>query len=106
MSELVDQEQKLVDQQEEKEHPEEEQQEKRRERPVPHPSEGYLLKLKHSPSTMSSWNKRYFKVDPQNETLSYFNTEKDAYSCNSTPRKVFKLSHISKVFIFHCHSRI
>lgn len=71
--------------------------EQRRERPVAHPSEGYLLKLKHAPSTFSSWNKRYFKVDPQNEILSYFNTEKDAYKYNATPRKVFKLGHISKV---------
>ena len=68
-----------------------------RERPVPPDIEGYLLKLKHKPSTFSSWNKRYFKVNPEAETLVYFNSEKDATSNAGMPSKVFKLSHIAKV---------
>lgn len=70
-----------------------------RERPVPHEIEGYLLKLKHKPSTFSSWNKRYFKVDPATETLSYFDNEKDASLDTVPPCKVFKLGHVAKVII-------
>jgi len=68
-----------------------------RERPVLVKIEGTLLKLKHKPSTFSSWKKRYFRVYPEDETLRYFNTEKEASAENAKPLKVFEVGHILKV---------
>lgn len=63
-----------------------------RTRPVPALVEGYLDKLKHKPSSISSWNRRFFKVDPSSESLLYYKSEKA-----TAPLKVFKLKNILKV---------
>ena len=66
-------------------------------RPVCHEMEGYLYKLKHKPSTFSSWNKRYFKIEPNNETLCYYENEKESTEGVKKALKVFELGHILKV---------
>jgi hypothetical protein len=64
--------------------------------------EGSLLKLKHKPATFSSWKKRYFRVNPTDETLCYYESEKEAQAQAGegkevVPRKSFEVGHILKV---------
>lgn len=44
-------------------------------KPTPPDVDGYLLKLKHKQSLLGSWNRRYFRVNAEEETLEYFRTK-------------------------------
>ena len=61
-------------------------------KPIPTLTEGFLYKLKHKPSNFGSWNRRYFKIDPIENTFKYYksNTSSDIRHC-------FQMSEISAV---------
>ncbi len=52
-------------------------------KPIPTLTEGFLFKLKHKPSSFGSWNKRFFKIDPIENTFKYYlsNTSSDIKHC-------------------------
>ena len=57
--------------------------------------EGYLNKLKHKSSYFGSWTNRYFKVDPQRNTLDYYSS-----SSNRTPKHTINLHTLTGIQVF------
>lgn len=61
-------------------------------KPIPTLTEGYLFKLKHKPSNFGSWNKRFFKIDPIENTFKYYKS-----SGSSDVKHCFQMSEITAV---------
>ena len=61
-------------------------------KPIPTLTEGYLFKLKHKPSNFGSWNKRFFKIDPIENTFKYYKS-----SGSSDVKHCFQMSEIAAV---------
>lgn len=54
--------------------------------------EGNLFKLKHKPSLISSWTKRYFKTNNNNNTIEYYDTIEQSKIINNKPIKSFEFN--------------
>lgn len=63
-------------------------------RPIPEEVSGSLLRLKNKPSTFSSWDSRFLKVNPAREELEFYPAEKDQYH---EPLQTLPLAHITRV---------
>ncbi len=63
-------------------------------KPIPPALDGVLLKLKHKSSIFGSWNKRYFRINKENETLEYFN---DKSYVNKAPSFSMPLKSIKSI---------
>ena len=68
--------------------------------PNPPKLEGYMDKLKHhSPILLSSWTRRYFRINTKKATLEYFHKLKEeSIEFSRIPSKSFKLSDIQHIY--------
>lgn len=64
-----------------------------RERPVAEEMSGSLLRLKNKPSTFSSWDSRFVRINSGREELEFFSSEKDQYL---EPLQSLSLAHICR----------
>lgn len=65
-------------------------------RPRPPVLASYIFKLKHHPSLIGSWTKRYWIINPRTETLEYYPSMEDADQ-GKRPKKEIAINHILAV---------
>eukprot|EP01035_Chromulina_nebulosa_P020440 gene20440-26522_t len=70
--------------------------------PIPPELDGYLDKLKHKSSVFGSWNKRYFRVNINNECLEYFSNK--PANTSVTANASIKLSDLKVIRKFDSNS--
>lgn len=79
--------------------------ENERKKPVAPTMQGELWKLKKTPSVLGSWNKRYFKVNVDTDSLEYYKSEESSKPVKQEngeikeqpPQKVFPLRDLMAV---------
>ena len=65
-------------------------------RPRPPDLSSYLFKLKHHPSIIGSWTKRYWMINPRTETLEYYPSMEDR-DLGKRPKREIAINHILAV---------